>query len=101
MSLTTVVLGAKANSVAMDTVGYALREGREVVVHEKGVWEKAYRGSRRLVADGAPVISSLEDVTGLVHTIGRAVLDVDDVAEARAIYRCDSHRQAFSLPVRL
>lgn len=101
MSLTTVVLGATDNSIAMDTVGYALRQGRDVVVHEKGIWEKPYRGSRRLVADGAPIISSLEDVSDMNHTTAPAIVAVDDVAESSAMYRCDSHRPSSALPIRL
>lgn len=101
MSLISVVIGANANSAAMDTAGHALRQGREVVVHEKAIWGKSYRGSRRLVADGARIISTLDDVTDIFHSIGRAAVAAEDVAESGGKYGCGSQRLAFELPVRL
>ncbi|MDD4219515.1 MAG: DNA-protecting protein DprA [Sphaerochaetaceae bacterium] len=60
----TVVIQAPCKSGALITADYALRQGREVVVHHQGT---SSSGSAALIEDGAPVVHWLGDVASETH----------------------------------
>lgn len=62
LALVTVVVQAPEKSGALITAQFALDEGRDVMVHRTGTLGPCAGGTRNLVASGAPVFSTLEEV---------------------------------------
>jgi len=58
----TVIVEAPAASGALHTARFALEQGRDLFVASAGVASPLGEGSRRLAADGCPVISRAADV---------------------------------------
>lgn len=62
ISPVTVVIQAPSRSGALITARHALDQGRDVVVHRSGLDGDRGAGTRSLAEEGAPVISSLDDL---------------------------------------
>jgi DNA processing protein len=62
ISAVTVVVQAPLRSGAMITARHALDQGRDVVVHASGLAGELGAGCAALAGDGAPVITSLDDI---------------------------------------
>jgi DNA processing protein len=62
LSPITVIIQAPQRSGALATADHALRQGRDVVVVAQGLSGTEGAGGRKLVREGAPVITDLHDI---------------------------------------
>lgn len=95
LSPVTVVIQAPQRSGALITADYALRQGRDVVVHRCGLSVRHGMGTRNLVQDGAPIIDSLADIAEATHIVypqGRAVIVADTLVDDHYPYRMGTHQ---------
>ncbi len=62
LSHSVVIVQAPERSGALITARYATDQNKSVYVHTAGQWGSAGAGTRRLAADGAPVIAGARDI---------------------------------------
>lgn len=73
LSRVVVVVQAPARSGALITADFALEQGRDVVVHEAGLWGMAGEGTAALAESGARVVRGAADVLDTLGVLPRAV----------------------------
>jgi DNA processing protein len=62
LSSSVVIVQAPSRSGALYTADFALDQGRDVYVHDSGLYGRKCGGTASLADQGAPVISSLRDI---------------------------------------
>lgn len=62
LSIATIVIEAPINSGALVTARLAAEQGREVFVFPGPINHPNYRGSHKLIRDGARLVASIEDI---------------------------------------
>ena len=98
LSPTTVVVQAPIKSGALITADYALREGRDVLVHTEGLSGSAGAGSRKLAEDGADCITSLKDISEPLYTSYQSARELAIIHSIKAEtypFRCGTYRLKF------
>lgn len=91
LSRSVVIVQAPSRSGALYTADFALDQGRDVYVHESGLYGRKSGGTAALAEQGAPVIRALRD---LYPGSERAVLSMNESYAAASGTTADAARQA-------